>query len=311
MNHSQIRQLASQQACRLLTPLCVVAWLFTFATLTYATVPTGAITEASFNGDYAGFVNGVGGQRPVAIAGILSFNGDGTGDAKTLWFLPGPTSGDLEVIPRDYPLTYEVDDKGIALVMADAIADLYFVVTRSRPRRNSNELLALEVQGMSGRLETSGANIVVGIGKRLPDRANFDDSSMNGVYGAMGVGDNARLATVVGYTTLKGDGTGSGQSLWNLPDPLNIFERQLIPIESTVTYTVDSNGIGKMLVDQGDGVERLGYFVVTKAKRVHHGRYIATEAFTINGQLNPVSGDLISGLVNRLSNWREKLTNIS
>ena len=301
MNHPKIQHLISQPGNRLLTALLAIVLLLIVATSAYATASTDNITEASFNGDYAGFVKGVGGQRPVAISGILSFNGDGTGDAKTLWFLPGPTFKDLVVIPRDYPFTYEVDDKGIALVMAEAIADVYFVVTKSRVRRNSNELLALELQGMSGRLETSGANVVVGTGKRLPDRAYFDESSMRGVYGALGVGDNGRLTTAVGYTTLNGDGTGSGQSLWNLPDPLHIFERQLVPIESMVTYSIDSNGIGKMLVDQGDGVERVGYFVVTKARREHHGRYIATEALVINGQLNPVTGDLISGFVKRLS----------
>ena len=280
----------------LMATVSVVVLLIVFATTAHA---SDDISLASFDGNYAGYIVGVGGKAPVLIFGVLTFNGDGTGSAETIWNLPGPTFTDRVVIPKPYDFRYEVDDNGIAVMQAEGIADIYFVVTRSqRPRRGVQ--LALEIQGMSGRLETSGGNIAVGTGKRLPEGAEFDARSLQGLYGGLGVGQGGRLLSSIGYTSLNGDGTGTEQSLWNLPDPLNIFQRQLALLASTVTYTVNPNGIGRAQIFQGDGLETEAWFVVTETSRVR-GQYIADELFVVQSELDSLTGDVISGPLSRLS----------
>lgn len=283
---------------KMITILSAIVLLVGFATMSHA---SGIISEASFNGNYAGYITGVGGKAPVTITGILTFNGDGTGSADTIWNLPGPSFTDRVVIPRVFDFNYDVDENGIVELKAETFADLHFVVTRSQRLRGSNTLLALEVQGMSARLETSGGNLIVGTAKRLPNRAEFDARSLKGVYGGLAIGEGGRLSTSVGYLTLNGDGSGSGQTLWNLPDPINILQRKLELIPSTFSYSVNPNGLGRTSVSQENGVEIGAWFVVTETRRVGR-RFIAKEIFIIQDDVDPLTGSLVSGPVRRISN---------
>ena len=145
---------------------CFILTTFVLFAMSINTVmANGLITEASFNGRYAGAIRGMGGKRPVMIAGILTFRGDGTGTADTVWNLPGPGFTDRKVIPATFDFVYEVDENGFGVLKAESFADFHFVATRSRRLQgHGNTLLALEIKSMTSRFEIDGGNLLIGTG---------------------------------------------------------------------------------------------------------------------------------------------------
>lgn len=279
--------------------MLMMVLLVAFATPSQA---SGTITEASFNGRYAGALKGIGGNRPVIIIGVLTFHGDGTGSADTVWNLPGQGFTDRKVFPTTFDFIYEIDENGFGVLKAETFADIHFVASRSKRLPGSNNSrLALELRSMTARFEIDGGNLLVGIGKRLPDQAEFDARSLNGVYGGLGIGAGGRILSSIGYVTLDGNGSGTEFSLWNLPDPSNVHQRELAFLPSTVSYSIQPNGLGVSTGLLTDGTEVDTWFVVTETER-RRGRYIAEEILVIQNELDPLTGDLVSGSVRRISN---------
>lgn len=279
--------------------LFAVALFVAFGTPSHASE---FITEASFNGRYAGALEGVGGNRPVMIAGVLTFHGDGTGSADTVWNLPGSDFTDRKVLPTTFEFNYEVDKNGFGILKAQTFADIHFVATRSRRLPGNSDIrLALELRAMTARFEIDGDNLLVGIGKRLPDRAVFNARSLNGLYGGLGIGVGGRVLSSIGYLKLNGDGSGTEFSLWNLPDLNHIHQRQLEFLGSTLSYSIQPNGIGVSTAQLADGTELENWFIVTET-RYRRGRYIAEEILVIQNELDPLTGSLVSGSVRRVSN---------
>lgn len=302
MNFLYVSTLGEQRAASARPFQALITVFVLLVSFTTPCQANGGISEASFQGRYAGAIRGFGGTRPVMIIGVLTFNGDGTGSADTVWNLPGTGFTERKVLPTTFEFSYTVDENGFGILKAQSFADIHFIATRSKrlPGRN-NMRLALEIRAMTARFEIDGGNLLIGFSKRLPNQAEFNAQALKGRYGGFGVGSGGRLLSLLGYVELNGDGTGNEFSLWNLPNPTNTHQRELTFIPTTVRYSINPNGIGVSTVLLADGVEVDSWFVVTETRR-RRGIYIAEEILAIQNELDPLTGDFVYGSVKRLSN---------
>ena len=109
----------------------------------------------------------------------------------------------------------------------------------------------------------------------------------------------ARATEDISLASFDGDYAGYIVDVGGKAPVLIIFQRQLALLASTVTYTVNPNGIGRAQIFQGDGLETEAWFVVTETSRVR-GKYIADELFVVQSELDPLTGDVISGPLSRI-----------
>jgi hypothetical protein len=107
----------------------------------------------------------------------------------------------------------------------------------------------------------------------------YSVKSLQGDYAAVNhYGDGGNLALGIG--TEQFDGSGNCQGTLLLNRPTSTGTRELVPLTSTGTYTVNPDGTGiiYLTVTLPDGTTRTGTedFVITRTERIR-GSLIATE----------------------------------
>lgn len=125
----------------------------------------------------------------------------------------------------------------------------------------------------------------------------FTNASLQGTYAFSGTGRGGQAPlAAIGLLTFDGTGTVSGLVLESLPGE-RFGDRRIAERPAGGTYAVEPNGTGTTRPPGGGDPELL--VAITRVDTIG-GRRIAGEFGFVAGALDPVTGNLLTGLATRL-----------
>jgi hypothetical protein len=267
-----------------------------------AAVAAERYTNAVLKGDYAVVSVGQGGISPQAGVSVATYDGRGSFSGITIQDVPGASFGERLFVRSPFGGTYTINADGTGTgTVTTALADgsheevnTALVVTRMATVAGAQ--VAEEFFFMREKLISRTGALLRSVATRLPDGGKFTNASLSGNYVYTLTGQGGPVPQL-GLGTMNYDGVGSfsGTATVNLPG--GVFgERRFVTAPFVRPYEVSPDGTG---VATPPGESDI-VFVITKADVVGDIK-VGKEVFFIVRELNSVTGNLLTGVITRLS----------
>jgi hypothetical protein len=264
----------------------------------------GGFTNESLQGNFAVVTLNVGGQYSQAGISAIAYDGKGKLSGTTLQNLPGASIAERTLTPFTLSGTYTVNPDGtgqstIETTLPDGLGrtiDLAFAITKAKEVNNTKQ--AQEIYLIQEQLDEKTGGLVTLEATKLPDGGKFTNASLKGRYAYTLTGHGGRVPQIgLGIMNYDGQGNFSGNATVNLPGKTTgkrIFvSAPFVPRP----YTINPDGTGTANPPGESDI----LLLITKAE-VDNGIKVGQEAFFIVNQINPITGNLLTGQMTRLPN---------
>jgi hypothetical protein len=232
---------------------------------------------------------------------VTKYDGKGSFAGMTIQDVPGRTFRERMFVRASFRGTYNVNENGtgagvITTTAADgSTSDVNIALVITKSAKNGNQLVAEEFSFIYQSLAPTG-NLLTLRATRLPDEGQFTNASIKGEYAYVLVGHGGPSPqSGVGVMSYDGTGRFTGSATVNLPAAA-WGERTFVTAPFVRPYTVNPDGTGTATPPGESDIA----FVITKADVVD-GTKLAKEVFFIVRELNPSTGNLLTGTITRLS----------
>lgn len=263
---------------------------------------TRQFTNAILKGDYAIADIGHGGQAPQAGISVATYDGAGAFSGVTIQNLPGQTLQERAFIRAPFTGTYTVNPDGtgngtITVTLPGGSQDqatTALVITRTAMVDGAE--VAEEFSFMHEQLGSATGNLITLTAKRRPDGGRFTNASLRGDYAYTLIGEGSRIPQAgLGIMIYDGEGSFSGSATVNLPG-VTFSERRFATAPFVRPYAVNPDGTGTATPPGESDIA----FVITQADLVGDMK-VAKEVFFIVRELNPITGNLLTGVITKRS----------
>lgn len=257
--------------------------------------------NASLTGNYAVANIGHGGLTPQAGVSVATYDGKGSFSGVTIQDLPGHTFRERVFVKTPFAGTYSIGESGegtgtITTTLPDGSkhdVKIALVITKSAEKNGAR--IAEEFAFMHEQLLPTSANLLTLQASRLPDDGQFTNASLKGEYAYTLLGHGGAVPQAgLGLMTYDGEGRFTGNATVNLPGR-SYGERAFVSAPFVRPYAVNSDGTGTATPPGESDI----VFVITKADVVD-GVKLGKEVFFIVREVNPSTGDLLTGVITRL-----------
>jgi hypothetical protein len=258
--------------------------------------------NASLIGTYAVANIGHGGYPPQAGVSVATYDGKGSFSGVTIQDIPGHTFKERVFVRAPFAGTYSISESGegtgtIATTMPDGSKhDVTIALVITRSAKKDGATIAEEFAFMHEQLLPTSANLLTLQATRLPNDGKFTNASLKGKYAYTLLGHSGAVPQAgLGLMTYDGEGRFSGSATVNLPGR-SYGERAFVSAPFVRPYSVNADGTGTATPPGESDI----VFVITKADVVE-GVKLGQEVFFIVREINPVTGNLLTGVITRLS----------
>lgn len=259
-------------------------------------------SNASLIGTYAVADTGRGGQTPQAGVSVATYDGKGSFSGVTIQDVPGRTFRERVFVRAPFTGTYSLSESGegtgtISMTMPDGSPQevkIALVITKSAKKNGAT--VADEFAFMYEQLGPTTANLLTLQASRLPDDGKFTNASLKGAYAYTLLGQGGPVPQAgLGLMNYDGEGQFTGSATVNLPGRA-YGERAFVSAPFVRPYTVNADGTGTATPPGESDI----VFVITKVDVVE-GVKLGKEVFFIVREINPATGNLLTGVITRLS----------
>ena len=265
-------------------------------------------TNAILKGDYAVATIGRGGDSPQAGVSVARYDGVGTFSGVTIQDVPGSSFGERVFIRAPFSGTYTVRTDGtgtsnITLTLPDGSQEqMNTALVISKIIKVNGSEVADEFSFMHEHLGPTGGLLTL-TATRLPEGGRFTNASIKGEYAYTLIGEGGPLPqSGLGVMTYDGQNNFSGTATVNLPGA-SFSERRFVTAPFTRPYTVNPDGTGTATPPGESDIA----FVITKADVIGDTK-VAKEIFFIVRELNPATGNLLTGRITKLAEPQETIS---
>jgi hypothetical protein len=259
-------------------------------------------TNGSLKGNYAVFDIGYGGQTPQAGVSVTRYDGEGSFSGVTVQDVPGRTFRERAWLRASFTGTYNVGENGtgtgvITTTFPDrSTSDVNITLVITKAAKIGDDTVAEEFSFMHEQLASTTGTLLTLQASRLPDEGKFTNASLRGEYAYTLLGHGGPLPQAgLGVMTYDGAGRFTGNATMNIPGAA-WGDRSFVSAPFVRPYTVNADGTGTATPPGESDI----VFVITKAAVVD-GVKLGTEVFFIVRELNPSTGNLLTGVITRLS----------
>jgi len=307
----KVKTLKYQQQCLFASTLFVSTLSVAFAagnpgpevpSTTQTLEVSSAFTNASLQGQYAVFTIGQGGPYPQAGINIATYDGKGNFSGTTKQNLPGTPLGQRRVVIAPFEGTYTLnsDGSGRGIIQyrlpdgsnhQDVIALMITKTEKVGDKQQATEFFA-----MHEALGDESGGLLTLRGTKLPEGGRFTNASLKGNYAYTLIGQGGPIPQAgLGNMIYDGQGTFTGNATVNLPGA-TIGQRRFVSAPFVRPYTVNPDGTGTATPPGESDI----LFIITKAKVIKDIK-VGEEVFFIVNQLNPLTGNLLTGYITKIS----------
>ena len=258
--------------------------------------------NTSLRGTYAVVDIGRGGQTPQAGVSVTTYDGRGSFSGVTIQDVPGRTFRERVFARASFSGTYDMGENGtgtgvISTTFPDGSAfEVNMAVVITRSAKIDGGSVAQEFFFIHEHLGSATGNLFSLHATRLPDEGEFTNASLRGEYAYALIGRGGPLPQAgLGLMSYDGAGRFTGTATVNLPGR-TWGDRSFVTAPFVRPYTVNSDGTGTATPPGESDIA----FVITRAEVVD-GVKLGTEVFFIVRELNPSTGNLLTGTITRLS----------
>lgn len=258
----------------------------------------GGFTPGSLQGNYAVITLNIAGQIPLAGVSVITYDGKGRLTGTTLQNLPGTTIAERTIAKLAFTGTYTVnaDGTGQSIITttfpngSTSEDNLAFIITQAQDNHLAQKIYLIQEQ-----LDDGTGGLLTLEASRLPNEGKFTNASLKGKYAYTLTGHGGRVPqSGLGIMTYDGQGSFSGNAVVNLPGE-TIGKRIFVTAPFTRPYNINANGTG-IATPPGESDILL---IITQAQ-VKDGIRVGEEAFFIVNQINPITGNLLTGKITKL-----------
>ena len=230
----------------------------------------GVFNNESIRGNYAVVALNVGGQYPQAGISVINYDGKGKLSGTSIQNLPGASIAERTLTKTVFSGTYIV---------------------------NNNLKQAQRINLIQEQLDEKTGGLVKLEATKLPDDGKFTNASLKGQYAYTLSGYGGRVSQLgLGIMSYDGQGSFSGKAIVNLPGETT-GKRIFVTAPFVRPYNINADGTG---VATPPGESDI-LFIITKAQ-VDDGIKVGQSAFFIVNQINPITGNLLTGEMTKLPN---------
>lgn len=285
---------------RLISACWLIAALSFLANAAHAQAAEG-FTNASLKGDYATVNIGRGGYLPQAGVSVARYDGQGGFAGVTIQNIPGPGNRGRVFLKTTFTGSYAIDADGtgrgaITTDLPDGSkhqVNIVLVITEAETVDGVK--VAKEFSFVHENLAPGTGNLFTLTSTRLPDGGKFTNASLQGRYAYTLTGYGGPLPqAAVGLMNYDGKASFSGTAIVNLPGP-TIGARAFVTAPFVRPYTVNADGTGAATPPGESDIA----FVITRADVIGDIK-VAQEVFFIIRELNPATGNLVTGVIKKL-----------
>jgi hypothetical protein len=287
-----------------MSSLLVVSALGFFVTFANdeGAMAAGRFNNASLKGNYAVVDIGRGGQTPQAGVSVTTYDGKGSFSGVTVQDVPGRTFRERVFVRASFKGTYDVGENGtgtgvITTTLANgSTSDVNIALVITKWAKIGDDTVAEEFSFVYEQLGSTTGNLLTLHAARLPDEGIFTNASLRGEYAYTLLGHGGPLPQAgLGVMSYDGAGRFTGNATVNIPGAA-WGERTFVSAPFVRPYTVNADGTGTATPPGESDI----VFVITRAEVVD-GVKLGTEVFFIVRELNPSTGNLLTGMITRLS----------
>jgi hypothetical protein len=263
----------------------------------------GGFTDESLQGNYAVVTLNVGGQYPQAGISVITYDGKGKLSGTTLQNLPGASIAERTVTKLTFSGTYLVNSDGTGQSIFKTSlpngsvteVNLAFVITQAQEDDHIKQAKKLSI--IQEQLDEKTGGLLKLEATRIPDEGKFTNASLKGKYAYTLTGHGGRVSQLgLGVMNYDGIGSFSGNAIVNLPGETT-GKRIFVTAPFVRPYNINADGIG---IATPPGESDI-LFIITKAQ-VDGGIKVCQEAFFMVNQVNPITGNLLTGEMTKLPN---------
>lgn len=263
----------------------------------------GVFNNESIRGNYAVVALNVGGQYPQAGISVINYDGKGKLSGTSIQNLPGASIAERTLTKTVFSGTYIVNPDGtgqsvIKTTLPNGTTtehNLAFVI--SEAKENNNLKQAQRINLIQEQLDEKTGGLVKLEATKLPDDGKFTNASLKGQYAYTLSGYGGRVSQLgLGIMSYDGQGSFSGKAIVNLPGETT-GKRIFVTAPFVRPYNINADGTG---VATPPGESDI-LFIITKAQ-VDDGIKVGQSAFFIVNQINPITGNLLTGEMTKLPN---------
>lgn len=263
----------------------------------------GGFTNESIQGNYAVVTLNVGGQYPQAGISVINYDGKGKLSGTTIQNLPGASIAERTLTKLIFSGTYSVNPDGTGQSILKTSSpngsvtevNLAFVITQAKEDdkfKQANRLSLIQEQ-----LDERTGGLLQLEATKIPDEGKFTNASLKGKYAYTLTGHGGRVSQLgLGVMNYDGIGSFSGNAIVNLPGETT-GKRIFVTAPFVRPYNISADGMG---VATPPGESDI-LFIITKAQ-VDGGIKVCQEAFFLVNQINPITGNLLTGEMTKLPN---------
>lgn len=262
----------------------------------------GVFTNESIRGNYAVVALNVGGQYPQAGVSVINYDGKGKLSGTSIQNLPGASIAERSITKMVLSGTYTVnpDGTGQSIIKTSLPSgkttevNLAFVITQAK---SDNSKQAEKLFLIQEQLDEKTGGLIQLEACKLPDEGKFTNASLKGKYAYTLTGHGGRVPQLgLGIMTYDGQGGFSGNAIVNLPGETT-GKRIFVTAPFVRPYNINADGTG---IATPPGESEI-LFIITKAQ-VDNGIKQGQAAFFVVNQINPITGNLITGEMTKLNN---------
>jgi hypothetical protein len=273
----------------------------TFSNTERTTAPR-RFNNASLKGNYAVVDIGHGGQTPQAGVSVTTYDGQGSFSGVTVQGVPGRTFRERVFARASFRGTYNVGENGagagaITTTFPDgSTSDVNIALVITRSARIGDDTVAQEFSFIHEQLGAMTGNLLTLQATRLPDEGKFTNASLRGEYAYTLLGHGGPLPQAgLGVMSYDGEGRFTGNATVNIPGAA-WGDRSFVSAPFVRPYTVNADGTGTATPPGESDI----VFIITRAEVVD-GVKLGTDVFFIVRELNASTGNLLTGMITRLS----------
>lgn len=266
--------------------------------------------NASLRGSYAVVDIGRGGQTPQASVSVTTYDGKGSFSGVTVQDVPGRTFRERVFVRASFRGTYNVGENGtgtgvITTTLANgSTSDVNIALVITKSAKIGDDAVAGEFSFIHEQLGSTTGNLLTHQATRLPGEGKFTNASLRGEYAYTLLGRGGPLPQAgLGVMSYDGVGRFTGNVTLNIPGVAWGDRSFFVSAPFVRPYTVNADGTGQREDDDataGLTGESGTVFVITKAEVVD-GVKLGTEVFFIVRELDRSTGNLLTGVMTRLS----------
>lgn len=291
--------LKRHQLFYLLMSILVLFGLVEYGTIAHA---NGVFNNESIRGNYAVVTLNVGGQYPQAGISVINYDGKGKLSGTSIQNLPGASIAERILTKAVFSGTYIVNPDGtgqsvIKMSLPNGTTtdhNLAFVITKAK---EDNIKQAERINLIQEQLDEKTGGLLKLEATKLPDDGTFTNASLKGQYAYTLSGYGGRVSQLgLGIMSYNGQGSFSGKAIVNLPGETT-GKRIFVTAPFVRPYNINADGTG---IATPPGESDI-LFIITEAQ-VDNGIKVGQSAFFIVNQINPITGNLLTGEMTKLPN---------